>query len=103
MQAGGATAPAATPFLRGLMILTIARATGLSRLALLLCVAVLITGLISATTVPVYAAGGQAGNISGTIVDSATQAPISGATVTAAAPTGTYSAKTDARGFFTML
>jgi len=49
------------------------------------------------------AAGGQTGNVSGTVVDAQTKAPIAGAVVSLASPSGTYHAKTNARGFFTIL
>lgn len=49
------------------------------------------------------AAGGQTGNVSGTVIDAQTKAPVVGAAVTLAAPSGTYAAKTDGRGFFSIL
>ncbi|MFZ1124967.1 MAG: carboxypeptidase regulatory-like domain-containing protein [Candidatus Baltobacteraceae bacterium] len=52
---------------------------------------------------PSFAAGGQVGNISGTVVESETRAPVPGANVTIVAPTATFKTKTDARGFFSIL
>jgi hypothetical protein len=52
---------------------------------------------------PALAAGGQFGNLNGTITDAATHAPISGAQIVAKSGSGTYSATTDYKGFFTIL
>ncbi len=52
---------------------------------------------------PALAAGGLYGNLNGTITDAATHAPIAGAQVVAKSPSGTYSARTDAKGVYTML
>ena len=52
---------------------------------------------------PALAAGGQTGNLNGTIIDAATKAPIAGASILAKAGSGTYSTTTDAKGFFTIL
>ncbi len=52
---------------------------------------------------PALAAGGQYGNLSGTITDAQTHAPIAGATVVAKSPSGSYTAKTDARGHYSIL
>ena len=60
-------------------------------------------GLAAGGALPALAAGGQQGNINGTVVDAQTRAPIANATISAAAPTGAYSAHTDARGFFSIL
>ncbi|BDE07640.1 hypothetical protein WPS_29160 [Vulcanimicrobium alpinum] len=46
------------------------------------------------------ARGGTTGSISGTIVDAATKKPLSGATVTATAPSGRATSTTDGAGFF---
>lgn len=54
-------------------------------------------------TAPAFAAGGQFGNLTGTVVDATTHAPIANAAVTAASPSGTYHATTDGRGFFSIL
>lgn len=56
----------------------------------------------SQTTLAI-AAGGQTGNLSGTVVDAQSKAPLAGAAVSAASPSGSYSARTDARGFFSIL
>ena len=50
--------------------------------------------------VPAFAAGGEVGNISGTIIDAQTKAPVANAQVGLAAPTGSFSAKTNSAGFF---
>jgi hypothetical protein len=75
----------------------------LLRLARLLLVCAAVFGLAWSSALPALAAGGQNGNLSGTVIDANTKAPIADATVSAAAPTGSYSAKTDAHGFFTMI
>jgi hypothetical protein len=51
---------------------------------------------------PVTAVAGTTGAISGTIVDASTGAPIANADVTAAAPSGSGSTKTDSRGFYVL-
>jgi len=58
-------------------------------------------GLVSVG--PALAAGGQYGNLNGTITDAATHAPIAGAHILAKAGSGSYSATTDSKGFFTIL
>jgi hypothetical protein len=62
-------------------------------------VASLLVSLLSWSAGPVFAAGGQFGSISGTIVDSETKAAISGAKVTAASPSGSGYATTGSNGF----
>ena len=52
---------------------------------------------------PALAAGGQYGNLVGSISDATSKAPIAGALVTAVSPSGRYSASTDARGRFSIL
>jgi hypothetical protein len=52
---------------------------------------------------PAFAAGGQFGNLSGTVVNASTKAPIAGAHIVATAGSGTYNATTDAKGFFIIL
>lgn len=52
---------------------------------------------------PALAAGGQFGNLSGTITDAQTHAPIAGATVFAKSGSGSYTAKTDASGHYSIL
>ena len=51
---------------------------------------------------PVFAAGGQTGNVSGNVTDTA-KVPIAGAIVTLASPLARLVAKTDPRGFFSFL
>jgi hypothetical protein len=50
-----------------------------------------------------FAAGGLYGNLRGTVVDSTSKAPISGAAIVARSGSATYRAKTDAKGFFIIL
>ena len=69
--------------------------------ALLACV--LLAGMVSSLTSPAFAAGGQAGNLSGVITNGATGQPVSGATISAASPTGSYTAKTDDKGAFQII
>src|SRR5579863_378711 len=52
---------------------------------------------------PVLAAGGTNGNLTGTVVDASSKAPIAGASVIARSGSGSYAATTDARGFFSIL
>jgi hypothetical protein len=52
---------------------------------------------------PALAAGGQTGNLNGTIIDAASKAPIAGASILAKSGSGSYSATTDAKGEFTIL
>ncbi len=49
------------------------------------------------------AAGGQTGNVSGVVVDAASHAPLANASVSLAAPSGSYHARTNGHGFFTIL
>jgi hypothetical protein len=49
------------------------------------------------------ARAGSSGNISGTVVAGDAAAPVANASVSATAPTGTYRAVTDARGFYSIL
>jgi hypothetical protein len=64
---------------------------------------VALVGLLITNVMPTFAAGGQTGNLQGVVVDSATRTPISGAAIAAAAPSGRYSARTDAHGRFSIL
>ena len=70
------------------------------RAALSLVVALL---LCTTTIGPAFAAGGEVGNISGTIIDAQTKAPVANAQIALAAPSGSFSAKTNSAGFFTIL
>ena len=63
----------------------------------------LIASLLFSFRSPAYAAGGVSGIMRGTVVDSATNAPIAGATVSATSGSGNFKTTTDARGFFSML
>lgn len=68
----------------------------LSQAAAAVVACALIAGML---TTPAFAQSQQTGQISGTITD-ATGKPVPGLTVRAAAPSASYSATTDARGFF---
>ncbi len=70
------------------------------RAAVSLVVALL---LCATTIVPAFAAGGEVGNISGTIIDAQTKTPVANAQIALAAPSGSFSAKTNSAGFFTIL
>jgi hypothetical protein len=59
--------------------------------------------LLVAMPAPGRAAGGQTGNLTGTVVAVATKTPLEGGKVTVTSPSGTYAARTDARGFFSIL
>jgi outer membrane receptor protein involved in Fe transport len=52
--------------------------------------------------IPAFAAGGSIGNVSGSVIDGTTKAPIAGAKVTLASPTGIYKATTDSNGHFSV-
>ena len=54
-----------------------------------------VAGLLAATCGPARAVGGETGNINGTIV-SQSGAPVAGARVAIAAPTGSYTQRSDA-------
>jgi hypothetical protein len=60
-------------------------------------------GMTLSTINPAFAAGGQTGNVSGTIVDQATGSPVANAEIAIVAPSGTYKTTTDSRGFFNVL
>ncbi len=62
-----------------------------------------VLAVILSLTGPSFAAGGQFGNLNGTVVDQQTKNPIAGASVTVASPSGTRTAKTQANGFFSIL
>jgi hypothetical protein len=69
--------------------------------ALLACV--LFLGMVCSLVTPAFAAGGQTGILSGTVTDSASQQPIGNATISAASPSGTYTAHTASNGTFTVV
>jgi hypothetical protein len=50
-----------------------------------------------------HAAGGQVGNLSGTVIDTRTGAPVVNAVIGLAAPSGAFTSKTSSGGFFTVL
>lgn len=75
------------------------RGTVLAKVALSL---VAILAILATVTAPTFAAGGQYGALSGTIVNAANRAPVSGARVTAASPSGTFRAVTGANGQFSL-
>ncbi len=52
---------------------------------------------------PALAAGGIQGNLLGTVLDAATNAPIANVSVTATSPSGNFHASTDAAGHFSLL
>ncbi len=68
-----------------------------------LAAAVLAALFVLSTVAPSFAAGGQAGNIQGVVIDSKTQQPVPNVSVTAVSPTGRYTAKTDAKGTFQII
>jgi len=80
--------------------LRIASPIGLARLVLV-CAAVL--GIVGGNTIPAFAAGGQTGNLTGTVLDGQTKAPVANATVQLSSPSGSVTVRTDAQGHFTAL
>ncbi|HKW44291.1 MAG TPA: carboxypeptidase-like regulatory domain-containing protein, partial [Candidatus Eremiobacteraceae bacterium] len=65
--------------------------------------AALATVILLSAALPADAAGGVIGNLRGSVVVAQTGAPVSGATITAISPSGTYRGTTDARGYFAIL
>jgi Carboxypeptidase regulatory-like domain/TonB dependent receptor len=63
----------------------------------------LIFAMLATSISPVLAAGGQFGNLSGTVVDQTSKAGIANAKVTVVSPSGTYHATTDSKGNFQLL
>ena len=59
--------------------------------------------VFATSAIPAFAAGGQTGSIAGTVVESVSKAPLVGAKITAASPSGTYRTTTDNGGKFTIL
>ena len=60
----------------------------------------MIAGLLASFSAPASAAGGQYGAIAGYVIDGKTKAAVSGASISAASPTGQFKASTDVRGYF---
>ena len=71
-------------------------------LCLLIALAVLLAAFC-ALSVPARAAGGIQGNLSGTVIDASTQAPIADVHIVAQSPSGRFSGATDSGGHFTLL
>jgi hypothetical protein len=63
----------------------------------------LVFALVGTSISPIMAAGGQFGNLSGSVIDQSTKAPIANARVTVVAPSGTYHATTGSNGQFSIL
>src|SRR5579872_4062346 len=63
----------------------------------------LVVAVMALSAPSAFAAGGVYGTLSGTVLDSTTRAPISGASVTAKSPSNSYSATTDSSGKFSIL
>jgi Carboxypeptidase regulatory-like domain len=80
------------------------RSLALCRFALRVCSAVcMLLLLLRVSAAPVHALGGQTGNLHGHVVDAATNMPVAGAAIGAASPNGTFHAKSDAKGDFSLL
>jgi hypothetical protein len=77
------------------------RAAGLRHARVVLTIAIALF-LAVASASPAFAAGGQTGNLNGTVLGT-TGAPLAGAIITLASPSGTYSQKTDINGRFNFL
>ncbi len=69
-------------------------------LSRLLTATMILFCFLASSVGPALAAGGQTGNVQGTIVDQASRAPVAGATIRLASPTGTYTGRTDSSGRF---
>jgi hypothetical protein len=63
----------------------------------------MVFALVGTSISPIMAAGGQFGNLSGSVVDQSTKAPIANARVTVVSPSGTYRATTGSNGQFSIL
>ena len=63
----------------------------------------LIFAMLATSISPVLAAGGQFGNLSGTVIDQATKAGVPGAKVTVVSPSGTYRQTANGSGQFSIL
>jgi hypothetical protein len=74
----------------------------LRRLLSALIVATFVLSSFLAMRAPALAVGGQSGSLVGTVVNDQHE-PIADAAVTAASPSGSYHARTDAKGFFSLL
>ncbi|HTW86006.1 MAG TPA: TonB-dependent receptor [Candidatus Sulfotelmatobacter sp.] len=74
----------------------------LRRLASALIVATFVLGSFLSMRAPALAVGGQTGTLTGIVVNDQHE-PVTDATVTAASPSGSYHARTDAKGFFSLL
>ncbi len=61
----------------------------------------IVLSFVLTSVLPAFAVGGVTGNVSGSVTDAASKAPVVGANVTLAAPSGTYRSRTDANGRFT--
>jgi hypothetical protein len=75
----------------------------LQRLARALVAVVAVFALLASTASPIFAAGGQFGSVSGTIVDQVTNKPVAGATVVLISASGKYTAKTNGNGYFSAI
>ena len=85
------------------MKITHSRCASLLRLVRYLCVTAVLLGLLGASTLTAFAAGGQNGSLAGSLIDATTKAPIANATVAAVSPTGSYHALTDGTGHFAIV
>jgi hypothetical protein len=63
----------------------------------------LIFAMVATSISPVLAAGGQFGNLSGSVIDASTKAPVANAKVTLVSPSGTYRQTTGSNGQFSLL
>jgi hypothetical protein len=73
-----------------------------SGLRSLLAIAIFV-GMVCSLVAPAFAAGGQTGILAGTVIDNATQQPVANASVSAASPSGSYTARTNGSGGFTIV
>lgn len=85
------------------MMLSRASRVRLSALARYLVVLGVVLSMALSMTYPAFAAGGQTGNVSGTVVEDVSGVPIPNAAITIVSPTGTYKTTTNGRGFFSIL
>lgn len=68
--------------------------------ARIIVAALAVVFVMTSSMLPSLAAGGQTGNLQGTLIDAQTKSPLSNAAVTAVAPSGRYATHTDAHGNF---
>ena len=73
-----------------------------SRVARILLGVTVALSLVLLSVAPSFAVGGVTGSLNGTVLNDAKE-PVVGAEVSVSAPSGTFKARTNARGFFSII